>query len=154
MKWSNAPLSASPASQSICWTAASTRVALAIEDLPVVRRQHAQLVILQIDDRSALPTRAAGIAGQEVLALADADHQRAAQAGADDQVGMLRTDDGQAVGPLEQAEARLRRRPSTRSSLVDDAVGDQLGDDLGVGVAAEDDAFGLQLAFERRRSSR
>ena len=63
-----------------------------IENVPIVRRQHAQLMILQIDDALGLTDQGAGIAGQEVLAFADAEDQRTAQAGADDQPRMQRTE--------------------------------------------------------------
>ena len=96
------------------------------------------LVVLQIDDLVGVADQGGRIAGEEVLALADADDQRAAEASADDQIGMLRADDGQAVGALEQRQhACAPPRPDRPSRCC----GDELGDDLGVGVAVEDDAL-------------
>ena len=50
---------------------------------------------------------AIGVAGQEVLAVADADDQRAAEPGADDLAGAPGADDGQAVRPLEPGQDPL-----------------------------------------------
>ena len=77
-----------------------------------------------------------------MLALAEAEHQRAAQPGADDQVGDARADDGQAVGALEQRQHLAHRLDQVAVEMA----GDELGDDLGVGVAVEDDALGLRAA--------
>ena len=52
-----------------------------VEDVPVVRRQHAQLVVLQVDDLVGVADQGAGIAGQEVLALADAERPAGCRGG-------------------------------------------------------------------------
>ena len=67
-------------------------------------------MVVEVDDLVGVADQGARVAGQEVLALADAEHQRAAQAGADDHAGLARADDGQAVGALEQRQ-RLARPP-------------------------------------------
>jgi len=69
-----------------------------------------------------------------VLALPDAEHQGTAQAGADDQPGVTRADDRQAVRPFQLGEG-----PSHGLDQVAvQVVGNELGDDLGIGVAAEE----------------
>ena len=98
---------------------------------------------LQVDHLVGVAGQGGRVAGQEVLAVADADHQRAAEAGADDQARVARADDGQAVGALQQRQRPCAPpRPGRRRQVA----GDQLGDDFGVGVAVEDDALGLRAA--------
>ena len=64
-------------------------------------------MIVEVDDAARCSRRRAlGSLARKRLALADAQDQRAAQPGADDQAGEARADDGQAVGALE-----LRQRP-------------------------------------------
>ena len=53
----------------------------------------------------------AGVAGQKRRALAQADDERAAEAGADDHAGEARADDRQAVGALEAGTGRADRQP-------------------------------------------
>ncbi len=62
------------------WIAGLDLRAFLIEDLPVVRSQDAELMVLQVDHLVGLADQGAGIAGQEVLALAQAQDQRTAQA--------------------------------------------------------------------------
>ena len=57
---------------------------------------------------------------------------------------MLRADDRQAVGALEQRQHLADRL----DQVAVEVLGDQLGDHLGVGVAVEDDALGLELPLE------
>ncbi len=84
------------------------------------------------------------IAGQEALAVADADHERTAEPGADQNAGIARTDHRQAVGALQK-----RQHGGDRSGqIVFEILGDEMGDDLGIRVAAEDRPFVLQLSFE------
>ncbi len=80
-----------------------------VEDVPALRGQHTQLVVLQVNDLLGLSDEGAGVAGQEVLIVADAEDQRAAEPGADDHAGAARADDGQAVGSLEDGQ-RLAHR--------------------------------------------
>ena len=48
---------------------------------------HGQFVVGQVDDLVGVAGQRRGVAGDEVLAVADADHQRAAQPGGDDTSG-------------------------------------------------------------------
>ena len=66
-----------------------------------------QLVIGQVDDLVRHADQRRRIAGDKMLALADADHQRAAQPGRDEHVGILAEHDRQPVGPFEPCERRF-----------------------------------------------
>src|SRR5438128_6872047 len=102
-------------------------------------------MIVQVNDALAEAEQRRGIAGEVMLAVADADDQRAAEASADEQVGVARTDDRQAVGPLHHAEHMM----DGLDQIAVIVAGDELGDDLAVGVALEENAVVDQLALER-----
>lgn len=72
-----------------------------IKQLPAIRQQNAHLMIVEIDDALRVACEGAGIAGEEHLVIAQADDERAAEPGADDEVRKTRTDDRQAVGSLQ-----------------------------------------------------
>src|SRR5262249_28674426 len=112
------------------------RQAVLVEHLPLLGRQHAQLVVIEVDDLFGLADQGAGVAGQVVLAVADPDYQRAAETGTDDEAGEPRADDRQAVGSLEQYDRVAHRL----HQVAIKAARDQVGDDLRVGLAAKDDA--------------
>ncbi len=99
---------------------------------------------MQIDYLLRVAQQSARIAGQERFAFADAENERAAEAGADDHVWMLRTDDGQTVGALEPGAGLAHGF----DQVTVEVSSDQVGDDLGIGLAAEDEAFGLELLLE------
>ena len=111
-------------------------------------------MVRQVDDFVGVAHERAGVAGQEELFFADADHERASQPGADDRVGKIAEKDRQAIRPLEHGQ-RLLRRPAMQlvdgppsSRVLVEMVGDQVGDDFGVGVAVEDVAQLLQLVAQ------
>ena len=112
--------------------------------------EHAQLMVVEVDDLVGVADEGGGVAGQEVLAVADADDQRAAEPGADDQPGLRAGHRREAVGALEQRQ----RLAHGLDQVAVEMRRDQLGDDLGVGLAAERDALGLELLLERSDSSR
>ncbi len=126
------------------WTDASHGHALAVEDAPVFGRQHAHLLIVEVDDLVGVAGQGGRIAGQEALAFAESEHQRAAQASADEQVGIVEAEGGNAIGALEQRQDAL----DGLGQIAVEMAGDQVGDDLGIGVAVEDDALLLQLGLE------
>src|SRR5262249_40625595 len=68
----------------------------------------------------------------------------AAQARPDHQLRVARADHRQAVGAFQQPQDLLHRL----DQVAVEVVGDELGDDLGVGVGAEGDALGLELALQ------
>ena len=50
---------------------------LTVQDVPGIAGQHAHLLILEIDYALGVPDQGHGVAGQKVLACANAEHQRA-----------------------------------------------------------------------------
>ena len=54
---------------------------VAVDDAERVGGDDGQLVVGQVDDLVGVADQRRGVAGDEVLAVADADHQRAAAAG-------------------------------------------------------------------------
>ena len=134
-------------------------LAVVVEHVPVVGGQDGQLVVLHVNDLVGLADQRGGVARQEVFVLADADDERAAEARAEDDAGEPRTDDAQAVGALEHAEALAQDIDEDRHGHVGVLVAveagvefaaDELRDDLGVGVAGELDPFGGELLLDRR----
>ena len=88
----------------------------------------ANSMVGQIDDLVGVAGQRRGVAGDEVLAVADAHHQRAAQPGGDEHVGIIAKQDRQAVGavqlrqrlahgrdqrPMSRRDRRRLRRPAT-----------------------------------------
>ena len=61
-----------------------------VADLEVVGREPDDLAVLEERDAGGVGRDGDGVAGQEVLALAQADDQRAAEPGADDLAGPRR----------------------------------------------------------------
>ncbi len=88
------------------------------------------------------PSSAAGSLARKCSPCADADDERAAEAGADDQLGLAGADDGQAISTLEHAE----RLADGVDQVAVEVLGDELGDDLGIGVAVEDERRPLEAA--------
>ncbi len=119
--------------------------AAAVVNVPIVRRQHAHLMVVEVDDFLGVAGQGAGVAGEKTFAVADAQHQRAAQPGADHHARLQPADDRQAVGALQQRQDFVDRPDQ---AVAVQAAGDQVGDDLGVGVAVEDEALVLELPLE------
>ena len=117
-------------------------LAVDIEDLPILGRQDAHLVVAQVNDALRIADQGARIAGQKDFLVADAQDQRTAEAGADDHAWKARADDRQAVGALEMEQRLLHRL----DQVVLQIGGDQVGDDLGIGLAAEEEAVALGAA--------
>src|SRR5262249_53428624 len=75
-------------------------VVVGVENLPGVAAQDAHLAILEIDHALRLAQQGGRVAGQKLLAIADADDERAPKASADQQVRSVAANDGEAVGSL------------------------------------------------------
>ena len=76
-------------------------VALVAMDHPqTVRGDDGQLVLGQVDDLVGIAGQRRGVAGDEMLAGAHADNQRAAEAGGNDHAGPTAKQNGQAVRTL------------------------------------------------------
>ena len=74
---------------------------VAMNDAQRVSRDDGDLVLGQIDDLVRVPNQWRGVAGDKVLVLPHAHHQRAAMSGCDDHIGMVAEDDRQTVSPLQ-----------------------------------------------------
>ena len=80
-----------------------------------------QLAVVEVDDLLGVAHERGDVGGDEHLALADAEDDRAAVAGHHEPVGLAGVDHGQAVGALDRAQRlahgvlERRRRPSGRS---------------------------------------
>ena len=118
-----------------------------MDDADRVGSDDGQLMVGQVHDAVGVTDERRAVAGDEVLTVADADHERAAQPGGHDHVRPIAKDHRQAVGAAELRERRLNRfdqrrvavgrRGRRRPSRVRPA-GIQLGrhklrDDLGIG---------------------
>ena len=77
---------------------------IVVEDVPTVAVQDTHLAVVQVDDFLRVGEQGAGVAGEEMFVMADADDEGAAEAGADKQIGMARADGGDTVGAFEQVE--------------------------------------------------
>jgi hypothetical protein len=122
-------------------------------------RDHGQLVVGQVDDLIRAADQRRAIAGDEVLAVADADDQRAAQPGGDDHVGPIAKHHRQAVRAAKLRQRRLHGRHERGVAVASpgrpvrvgragprvELAGDQLGHDLGVGR-------GLEVVAEARQA--
>ena len=71
--------------------------------------QHGHLVVVEVDHLRGVLDDGAGVGGDDVLVLADADDQRAALAGDDQRVGLVLADHRDAVGALDLVQRRLHR---------------------------------------------
>ena len=88
-----------------------------MDDPHRIGREHGQFVIRQVDDLVGVARQRRGVAGHEVLAVANAQHDRTAQAGDDQHLGPIAEEDRQAVGSLELQQGLLHRgdqRPIVR----------------------------------------
>ncbi len=121
---------------------------LHVPHLEVVRGEADDLAVLQVGHPRRVRRDGDRVAGEQVLALAQADHERAAEPRPDHLAGAARADDAQAVGPLQPRQGTLDGREEVLGRFQ--LAGDQVGDDLGVGLAGEGEALGLELAPEYR----
>ena len=128
---------------------------VAMEHAEGASRDHRHLVIGEVDDPVGVAGERVGIAGDEVLAVADAHHQRASQAGGHQHVGPVTEQHEQTVGAAKLRD-RLphRHHPrrvggivghrAARGQCPREATVDKVGDHLGVGFGTED----VPLRFE------
>lgn len=80
------------------------------------------------------------------------DHQGRVATGTDDDAGLVGVHDEEREGPLEPLHGPLHGCGEVTG--LAEGASDQVRGDLGVGLAAELDALGLQIGAEARRSSR
>ena len=90
---------------------------VAMNDANRVGRDDGQLMVGQVDDAIRVADERRAVAGDEVLAVADADHQRAAQPGGDDHIRPIAKHHRQAVRAAQLRERRLNRLDERRVSI-------------------------------------
>ena len=125
-----------------------------VDDRVALAADVGDVAFLEVDDAPRDRQQRGGVGGEEVLAVAQADDQRAAVARADDAAGLARRDDGDRVravefggrAPAPRAAGRRRRGVPVRV--------DQVRDDLGVGLRREDVALRARARRAAPRSSR
>ena len=115
-------------------------------------------MIGQVDDLVGIAGQGRGVAGHEVLAVADAQHDRTAQAGDDEHFRPIAEEDRQAVGSLELQQGLLhrgdqgpvvQRRHVFHGRLPLQTACHQVRDDLGIGGRMERVALFDQATLER-----
>ena len=133
----------------------SVVVAVEVGDPVAVRGDHDGLVLAEFDRVAGVFDERGDVGADEHLAVADADHQRCRAAGGDDGAGLVGVGEHQREVALEPAQhGQHRGGEIARGLAVVILPGDQVDGDLGVGVAGELDAGGLQFVAQRARSSR
>ena len=95
---------------------------VAVDDADRLGRDHREFVVGQVDDAIGVSDERRAVAGDEVLAVADADHQRAAQPGGDDHVRPIAEHHRQAVGAAELGERRLNGSDERRVGSAGEAA--------------------------------
>jgi hypothetical protein len=102
------------------------------------------LAVAEVDNLVGEAEEGGRIAGKEGLSLPQAKDQGAAEAGGDEQAGVAAADDGQTVGTLELSQGLA----DGFDQIAIKVGGDEVSDDLGIGIAAENEAIGLELLAE------
>ena len=132
---------------------------VAMEHAEGAGRDHRHFMISEVDNPVGVAGERARIAGDEVLAIANTHHQRAAQAGGHQHVGPVAEEDEQAIGA---AELRDRLPHCHHPGRVGGIVGnraarghrpsettiDEVGDHLGVGFRPEDVALRFEAVLD------
>ena len=120
---------------------------VAVVDFDLVVGDDRPVALVEIGDPAGQSGKRQRVGAQVILALAVTDGERRAQAGADDQAGMVAEQDRQREGAVKArqhgGDGRLRLEPLRQ------LVGDEMGDDLAVGLALEGSALGLHLLAQR-----
>ncbi len=111
------------------------RLAVDIPDLHAVATDFGDVAFLQIHEAIGDLTQRQLIGCEEVLAQAQADHQRAAAACGQQTVGLLGADHRQAVGTVQFLDRGLER--DGQVAELAEFVLQQVHDDFGIGVGSE-----------------
>ena len=128
------------------------RSVLEMTDLEVAVHQADDLAVLQERDPRRMGRDRHRVAGQQVLALAQPDDQRAAEPSPDHLAGPLRTDDRQSIRPFEPRQGALHGLEQVVHRFQ--LARDQVGDHLGIGLADKREALRLELDAQHRRGFR
>jgi hypothetical protein len=117
-----------------------------LEERRALRRDHHDLAVLDVLHAARLAQERRDRRGQERLAVAAADHERALLARPDERVGLVAAHRDEREVPVELGVGRAHGLGQGAGGEV---VGDQVGDDLGVGLAAEHRAHVDETLLER-----
>ena len=121
-------------SHSIWLTGLSIWRVVSVAHPVVVRGEHRHLAVVEIDDRAGVIEQRRLIGRDEVLALADAEHDRRAVARRDHRARFIRREHHDAVGAIDVAQCRGDR--FLEIPLVQ--LTDQVRQHLGVGLGEKD----------------
>ena len=110
--------------------------------------------IIQVNGVAGVGDNRADIAGQEIFFFANTEHEGAAAARSDDEIGDIRMHESDAVGPDNLLQGGPRRVNETRFGVVAVElvvnVADEMGQDLGVRLGIETIIAVLdELLFQR-----
>ena len=111
---------------------------------------HDGLVLTEFDGLAGVLDERGDVGAEEHLAVADADHQRGRAPGGDDGARLVGVGEHQREVALQPRQHRHHGADEVaRGRAVVVLPGHQVDGDLGVGVAGELDAGGLQLGAQR-----
>jgi hypothetical protein len=123
-----------------------------ILDVKPVRVEGHEIEILEIHHLLGVGEERRGVAGDELLIVADPDHERAAPPGPEDQARTIEVNEGDPVGSLQLAEGTfggvLKRLFSIGFRLVI-ILANEVSQHLGIGGGDEAMTGALQLLAER-----
>ena len=110
-------------------------------DLDAVGADQRDLPVIQVDDAAGELDDGLGVGRDDGLAVSEADDEGGAEAGSDEEIGVIAEQHGDAVGAVHETEGGAHGGEGI--TLVE--LADQVRQDLGVGLAAELHALGLEL---------
>ena len=123
------------------------RVAGEVGDRDAVGRDRDDLVLADRERVAGVLDERGDIRAEEVLALAEPDHERRVAAGADDESGLVLVHREQREGAVEALHDRAERGDEV-AAVRPVLAAEQHRGDLGVGLAAERVALGEQLGLD------
>ena len=121
-------------------------VAVDVEELGTLAVHHGPVAVAQIGDAAGQRRQRQGIGTDEHLVVAEADRQRGAVLGADDQLRMAGEDHGQGVGTLQPPQRRAGGFDGLHAAFQVQI--DKLGDGLGIRFGAELLTFGFEFGAQ------
>ena len=119
--------------------------AVSVADPHAAQLQVHHVAFFEVDDLVGYAGQRHRVAGEEVLALADAHDQWRPRTRADHAVRLVMAEHGDGVGALQPLRSGLHG--GEQVAVVE--MVDQMGDDFGVGLAFKVVAAGAQLAAQR-----
>ena len=106
--------------------------------------QRDDVAVVQVDDLAGVGDDGGNVAGEEVLAVADADHERRAAAGAEEVAGQVSVQEGDAVGAVDLArggedglDEPFGRGAAVSGERLVEVIADEVGEDFGVRLRKE-----------------